>query len=80
MDRRRDYDRADDAGVVVIPHEKAPVDAPLTKTVVRRGVEGGDAARVGTTCYGACISDVGFRRGFCRSIPFERCDDGWDED
>lgn len=61
MDRRRDYDRADDAGVVVIPHEKAHVDAPLTKTVLRRGVEGGDAARVGTTCYGACISDVGFQ-------------------
>jgi len=41
--------------VVVIPHEKAPVEAPLTKTVLRRGIDDGDAARVGATCYGACL-------------------------
>jgi hypothetical protein len=50
-----DDDDVDATGVVtVIPHEKAPVDAPLTKTVLRRGIDDGDAARVGATCYGPC--------------------------
>lgn len=51
-----DDDNVDATDVVtVIPHEKAPVDAPLTKTVLRRGIDNGDAARVGATCYGAYI-------------------------
>jgi len=62
--RRRDDDGDTSVTVVVmtrasssssvetVPHEKSPPDAPMTKTIARRGDDGARVVPLGATCYG----------------------------
>jgi len=41
------------SSVETVPHEKSPPDAPMTKTIARRGDDGARVVPLGATCYGA---------------------------